>query len=80
MISTLPEPRPPDRGRVARVGNTPRRYARPKRCSRMIPDLERIAVAVQTCPAVAGLHPGPHDTITTDTPQGRMVGLAVEGQ
>lgn len=43
------------------------------------PDFERIAVTVQACPAVAGLHGGPHDTIATSLPRGQLVGVAIDG-
>ncbi len=41
------------------------------------PDLERIALAVQACPAVAGLHGGRFDSTVTRLPVGRLVGLAL---
>lgn len=41
------------------------------------PDAELIAEAVCACPAVAGLHGGPMSAITTDLPQGPLVGVTV---
>lgn len=38
-------------------------------------ELARIALAVQACPLVAGLHSGSRDAICTATPDGRLVGL-----
>lgn len=45
----------------------------------MNPDLERIAVVVQACPAVAGLHPGQRTSIATTLPQGYLLGVALDG-
>lgn len=44
----------------------------------MNPDLERIAIAVQACPAVAGLHGGPDAAIASVLPQGHPLGVAVD--
>ncbi len=44
----------------------------------MTPDLERIAIAVLACPAVAGLHSGRFGTTVTHLPVGRLVGLSVK--
>lgn len=47
----------------------------------MNPDLERIAQAVQACPAVAGLHSGPGEETVTYLRRGRLVGVrVVDGQ
>ncbi len=43
------------------------------------PDLERIALAVQACPAVAGLHAGRFESTVTHLAVGRLVGLSVDG-
>ena len=37
--------------------------------------LGRIALAVQACPLVAGLHSGALNAITTRTPAGRLIGV-----
>lgn len=45
-----------------------------------LPDLAaRIAVDVQSCPLIAGLHGGPLDRIVTPTGAGRLVGVRMDG-
>lgn len=43
----------------------------------MTPDVERIALAVQACPAVAGLHSGRLGATVTHLPQGTLTGILV---
>lgn len=43
----------------------------------MTPDVERIALAVQACPAVAGLHSGRLGVIVTHLPEGTLTGIRV---
>jgi hypothetical protein len=40
-------------------------------------DVDRIAAAVQTCPLVAGLHPGAHGAVATLLPGRRVPGIRV---
>lgn len=45
----------------------------------MRPDLQRIAVEVQACPAVAGLHAGLDAAIVTTLSEGQLIGVAIAG-
>ncbi len=43
----------------------------------MTPDVERIALAAEACPAVAGLHSGRLGATVTRLPQGTLTGVLV---
>lgn len=44
-----------------------------------VPDLGRLALAVQDCPAVVALHPGGRGAITAVLDGGRLAGLFLSG-